>query len=361
MSLSYDLYRPGPDDAGVLALRAEVWGADHPHTSPRFLQWLYQQGPFGPGSGIVLRTEGRAIGFAGLIPRQMMRCGKAVRAAQGLEYMVSPNVRSGLAGRHALKVAKLWEEAAVEQGYSFGFNLPNSNSKRILTSSLIGWQEVLAPALFVRALPGFRATQRVAALPPSAATVMGRTLSAWQAVSRTRVRPPLGVATQLAPGDPRFTELWDAASRSVSVGSCRTSAYLAWRYGQHPLYQYEIHGWEEGESLKAYVVVSPRTLFGIPSLLVTDMLTAPGNERVLTALLDHVARVSSKRDIHILGAQASVSSSAGRILAQAGFSGVPGRINPKPFVVVAHSLADPPGPERQSGNWYFTWGDADVV
>lgn len=362
MSVRFDLYRPGVDDADVLALRSEVWGADHPHTSRNFLEWLYQRNPTGSGSGVILRAEGRPIGFSGINHRMMTWKGETVAAAHGVEYMVSPNVSGGLSGRYALRIVLQWNEVASSNGFRFGFSFPNHKSLRIQTSPRTGWKQVLSPALFVRALPSIRFEEPVVPkVPPIVATALARGFAVWQSIARRKGPEPAGSPCRLERFDERCDRLWQKVQPSITMGECRNSAYLNWRYADHPLYQYLAYGWEANGELAALVIATRRKLFGLSSLLFVDVLAAPESEAPVRALIQHMLMESKRDGVQIAGALAPPGSALGKTLEGAGFCLVPAKLSPKQFVLVAHTLGHPDGLESDPSNWYLTWGDTDVV
>jgi hypothetical protein len=362
MTVSFDLYRPGIDDAEVLALRSEVWGADHPHTSSQFLEWLYQRNPAGRGTGVILRSEGRPIGFSGINQRLMTWKGETVHAAHGVEYMVSPAVSGGLSGRYALRIVLQWNEVASSNGNRFGFSFPNPKSLRIQTSPRTGWKQVFSPSLFVRVLRTIRFVEPVIpAVPPAVATVLARGFSVWQSLRRGRHPRPPGAPKRIECFDERCDELWEKVRPSIIMGECRNAAYLNWRYRDHPLYRYAAYGWELKGELVALVVTTRRTLFGIPSLLIVDMLPPHGGDGAVTALLDHILAEARQEGVQIAGALAPPSSALAQTLRVSGFASVPKKLSPKPFVLVAHTLGHPDGLESNPDSWYLTWGDTDVV
>jgi len=361
-----DPFRPGTDDAEALGLRAEVWGADHPHSHPAFFRWLFGAGnPAGPGSGVMLRRAGRLVGFAGLCPRLAQLGGTAVRVAHGLDYMVSPGVSAAASGRFALRVAADWATFARQGGYDFGINFPNANSRRLLTSDRLGWQPVLAPALMVRPLAAPAtsivaggAVRRLAlrfglgvgagALAVRAAATRGRAAGAVRAVD-------LGSAADAALID----ALWHRVAAVRDAGLLRDAAALRWRYGQHPLYRYRMLGWQDGDRMDALVITAQRHLFGMDCLLVVDALIDPGRPAAAARLVGDAIRASGAA---LAVAQAVPGHDLAGALRRAGFLAVPERFNPKPFQMVALPLAV----QARSGalpasTWQFGWGDMDVV
>lgn len=355
MRLTLDPYRPGPDDAEVLDLRTRVWGADHPHTSAAFLTWLFRDNPVGEGGGVLLRRGGTLIGFAGLCPRLALRNGETVRVAHGLDFMVDPAATRGLSGTHAVRVAAGWADLAAAQGYAFGINFPNANSIRLLTSDRLGWRPVLSPRLLVRPLPGLRLREGLPAGIPHALADLGSSVLArgLDLAVRLRVR---GWPTVSARHD--FAWLAPVPSPGEGIGLARDPAVLAWRYLHHPLHRYRLFTCGDGAGASG-LVAAPRTLFGVPSSLVVDLLGAE-HPTAAAALVAAAVADAAGQGARIVGGLALAGSPLDRALRRAGFLPVPARLDPKPFHLVARPLAEP-GQDGFSGRWRFAWGDMDVV
>lgn len=361
-----EAFRPGADDAAVLALRAAVWGADHPHTDPAFHRWLFgADNPAGPGGGVMIRREGRVIGFAGLRPRLARLDGRDVRIAHGLEYMVDPAVGGGLAGRLALRVAAGWAEMAMEQGFAFGINYPNENSRRILTSERLGWRPVLSPRLMVRALSGSGALERPTGLLARPVARLGLRCAALAQrgfAALGRGSGP-GAALTLDPSAPRDAIMIDALWRQIAdlrrVGLRRDAAALGWRYAAHPLRRYALLGWALDGDLKALIVTTERTLHGMRCLMIVDAMIDPATPEAFRALIARAAADAARAGCALAVAEAAPGCALSRALSESGFVSTPRRLDPKPFMLVALPLVE--AAITEAAGWRFSWGDMDVV
>lgn len=359
-------FRPGIDDAEALALRAEVWGADHAHSDPGFFRWLFgPENPAGPGRGVMLRRSGRLVGFAGLCPRLVRLRGNTLRMAHGLDYMVSPGLSAAASGRFALRVAAEWAALAGREGFAFGVNFPNANSRRLLTSDRLGWQPLLVPVLKARPLvPGAASLTSGSALRRIGLRLgltVGAAASALRArVATGRVAGALHRLDLTRPEDAALTDaLWSRLADARPCGLVRDAAALRWRYAQHPIYRYNLYGWQSGGRLEALVVTTERTLFGMTCLLVVDALIDPERPQAAAALIGKAIHGSGAA---IALAQAAPSDGLATALSRAGFATVPQRFNPKPFMMVTLPLqADTAQAIGTATDWRFAWGDMDVV
>lgn len=356
-------FRPGEDDLEVLALRAEVWGAEHPLTNPAYFAWLFgKENPAGQGSGVMLRRAGQLVGFAGLCQRLARLNGCSVLVAHGLDYMVSPGVSGVAAGRFAHRVPVEWGLVARDLGCDFGMNFPNENSRRLLTSKRLGWRLSVAPKLMARPLSGGLAPG--AGLRGAGARIgLGVAGGAFGGVARVRRGRIGGAVVALDPARPTDAEmidcLWARVADTRSCGFVRDAAALSWRYGKHPLHRYEINGWHSDENgLSALVVTTRRRLHGLDCLLIVDVLVDPGAQSAASRLMDEVSRASRAQ---MALAQAVQGDDAFGAFSRAGFAVVPEWMNEKPFMLVTMPLRLEGAASLETATWRFAWGDMDVV
>ncbi len=360
--MEYKTFVPGADDAAVLKLRANVWGAEHPHTTPEYLHWLLGDTPAGAGSGVMMLDDHEVVGFAGLLPRCVDIKKESQIVAQGLDYMVHTEARSQ-AG--SFRIALLWTQLARELGFAFGMCFPNTNSHKILTRSKLGWEDAFWPELMVRPLSRAAVPQLLAGrIPPHIASygaglmaALGNARAGWSLRHK-----PRGGAFVIDHFDSRFNHLWQQVRAASSSGIRRDAAYLNWRFVRQPCYSYLRVGWESRGEVSAYVIASAREVLGVPSMLVVDQLAAPGAEScAVEALLEEVASRARADGRQLLAALAIRRSAVQDTLARVGFVHVPRRLNPKPFVMVTHGLGKPRSLAACVTNWHFTWADTDVV
>lgn len=359
--MQYKTYVLGEEDAAVLKLRAAVWGADHPHTNVSFLHWLLAENPARVGSGILMMDGNYAVGFAGLLSRRVRYGDRTHLAAQCVDYMVHPELRSG-AG--AMRIMSHWVELAQRSGCEFGIGFPNIHSHRVVTSERLGWKDACRPMLMIRPLSSMampRPTLRRIPLRMQgyASGLMARLCSAR---SWTASHPlPAGEAFPLTQFDPAGDALWREALNPRGAGLCRDSTYLNWRYVRHCVYSYERIGWRADGKLLGVAVASAREVFGVPCLLLVDLAASSASPRVAQALLDETARRGRELGSHLMLAMAIKASPAGDTLQRAGFIPVPNRFNPKPCVMTVHQLGSGLDLPKMLADWHFTWGDTDVV
>lgn len=353
-------FHTGEDETQLIALRAAVWGDDHPHNSAAFFQWLFRDNPDGNGGGVLLEAEGKAVGFAGLATRRMLRSGEPITVALGMDYMIHPEHRNGFA---ASRLVNGWLKyvSAEHQPYAFGLCYPNSNSYKILTGKKLAWQPVCELTMMIRPighvskLPGKLAKLPSVLIAPAfrAASLLSTfiaALCAW--------RDTPGELEEITFFDPRFDALWQRAN--ITTGSVRDAAHLNWRYGQHPLYQYRTLAWVRDGRVLGYVIITEREVFDVPAVLIVDALGDPSEPEVLTTLIKRVANFSRSRGHALIAAQVVANSCLERAFFKAGLLPVPQRLSPKRFALTYHTLGRTPQ-QPALADWYLTWGDMDVV
>jgi len=360
--MEYRTFVPGADDAAVLKLRANVWGAENPQTMPEFLHWLLGGTPAGAGSGVMMLDSQEVVGFAGLLPRRVEIESESLAVAQCVDYMVQTKARSR-AG--SFRIMSIWTRLARDLGFAFGMGFPNASSHKIVTRSKLGWREAFWPALMVRplsgaAVPGFLAHWGSASLLRYGTGVVAKLANARAGWSLRR--KPRGEAFLIDHFDSRFDHLWQRVRAGSFSGIRRDAAYLNWRFVRQPTYSYLRIGWESSGEVLGYAIASPREVLGVPSMLLVDLLAAPdAASHVAAALLEEVVHRAEAQGNHLLQALTVNGSPMEAVLRRTGFVTVPPRFNPKPFVMTVHDLGASSNLPAFWADWHFSWGDMDVV
>ena len=360
---SYRPYCPGDDDAALLRLRADVWGTDHAHTTQNFLRWLYRSGPAGTGGGMVAVDGADMVGFAGILAREAHVQGRSVRVAQCVDFMMHSRARGGAT---AYRIMLQWAKLSRELGFDFGIGFPNANSHGLVLSGKLRWTDAFWLDHLIRPLSRSAAPQGLMPGVPLD-LVRGATglvkLACLARAACSHSAHPEGHPLPLAQIDARVEALCQAVCASDSyLGLSRSSAYFDWRYLNHPVYRYDLIGWEIGEQLVGCLVASQRQLFGVPSLLLVELLVDPrAPPGVAEALIRQLTSPEQAQKTPMLHALAVPGSTMRDALARIGFVAIPKRANPKRFVmtVVDFNQRSPSPGDWQ--RWHFQWGDMDVV
>lgn len=271
------------------AVLANVWGAEHPHTTPQFQHWLLGDTPAGAGSGVMMLDSQEVVGFAGLLPRRVEIESDSLLVAQCVDYMVHAQARSR-AG--SFRIMSIWTHLARDLGFAFGIGFPNASSHKIVTRSKLGWRDAFWPDLMARplagaAVPGFLTRWGSARLLRLTGVMakLAKARAGWSLRQR-----PRGEAFLIDRFDSRFDLLWQRARAGSLSGIRRDAAYLNWRFVRQPTYSYLRIGWESSGEVLGYAIASPREVFGVPCMLLVDLLAVPdAASHVAEALLEEVA------------------------------------------------------------------------
>jgi hypothetical protein len=344
----------------LLALRSAVWGADHPHTNPGFLQWLFAATPPHEPIAASVRLHGKVIGSAGLCRKRILVNGRNAQLAHGLDYMIMPDLKGLAVGYASVTVARRWIELARELDCAVGLVFPNENSHRILTSSHVGLKPMFQPALLLRPLPRVALTKDIKRIPRRLGTAALRVAAIYGAARSafTGSRSALQVEDRFGPD---YDDLWASMTDKVGIGVVRDSAYLNWRYVDHPVYQYERLCSRLGGKLQGLVIGSRRETFGVDSMLLVDLVAREGDELLTCDLIEGFVHRAERQGREMVAAQAIPGGKLYSALKRCGFIHVPLRVDPKPFRTASVVFTESANCAWSPSAWYFTWGDIDVV
>ena len=358
--LDRDLFLRGRDETSVLELRGKVWGDDHPHTNRAFLDWLFAGARHDMPAGVLVRADQTPVGFAGLCRKRLWLDGRETILAHGLDYMTRPGLSDLAVGRTAVKVARRWLTLTRELGCAAGLVFPNEHSHRILTSKHVGLVPMFRPALMVRPLRAARLTQRIGGV---SRRVTGAALRTAALLTDARAAAQPTLRDGAAPVDrfgAEFDRLWQEIAPSVRIGVVRDSAYLQWRYADHPIYRYERFAARTDGQVRGVVVGTAREVFGMRATLLVDLLAAD-EAGVGPVLIGALATAARARGDGIMVTLAIPGSPLHALFRRCGFLQVPARLDPKPFRTAGTVLTESARLALDPHNWYFTWGDIDVV
>ncbi len=359
---TYQTFIPGVHDEEVLKLRAVVWGSDHLHTDPLFFEWLFQKNPASDGKGIVVIKDGRVVGFAGMVIKDALYLGEEVSIAYGLDFMVHPDVRASMT---AFRITKKWIKMAKELGCRIAVVFPNEVSHNFLTDTKVGFIPVVSPLLKVRPLRGITIGKELfPAVPSSLLTLSARVLDKCTAVWAHFKQGtfPQGSPSLITEFDERFDKLWSLAYSPDMISIRRDAQYLNWRYNKDfPTYSYIRIAWTYKNEVLGYVILSPREINGIKTMLLVDVLVNPEIPFVLDALIHEAMRQTTINGRGLFVAQAMPSSELQKSLSRLGCLSVPDKVNPKAFTLTALNLGVDSAQLLSPSRWYLTWGDMEVV
>jgi hypothetical protein len=353
---------PARDMDAMLALRAAVWGKDHPHNDARFFEWLFADDD-APAKGIVTRDkDGKVVGFGCLCLKRLLLDGRTVKVAHGLDYMAHPGLPPLSRSREAVRVATHWLELARRVGSAVAVSYPNENSNRLLISKRVQLQPLFSPALLVRPLlrakPAAPLHPRV---PRWLSTAALRAAALASEVVRGGQRSSDAAVEEIGRFGFDADDLWNRASRGLKVALVRDARYLNWRYRDHPLYRYDAYAARRDATLDGILVATTREVGGLHCYLIVDALVDRWSNDTVTALCDAVVARARARGADVVGALAASGSDFYRVLRKQGFFPLPERLSPKEFNASGTVFLDSAASALNPAAWHFAWGDTDVV
>jgi len=355
-----DVFIKERDATDLLALRSAVWGADHPHTNAAFLRWLYAQAPALEPCGSTVRMHGKLVGFAGLSRKRIVVDGRNAESAHGLDYMIMPELKGLAAGQTAIRTAQRWRQLMWDSSCAIGLVFPNEAANRIHTSDHVGLKPMFQPALMLRPLPRIALTEDIKRIPRRLGTTLLR-MAAVYGASRSALAGAGADLQAEARFGPDYDDLWASIADRVRIGLVRDSAYLNWRYVDHPVYQYERLSLRSGHELQGLVVGSPRDTFGVNSMLLVDLVAKDDDVISSCNLIEGLVRHARRQGREMVVALAIPGTKLYTALKRCGFLHVPERMDPKPFRTAGIVNTEAATCAWDPTAWYFTWGDMDVV
>jgi hypothetical protein len=224
----------------ISAFLDEFWARNHVYCRQRDLfDWTFrrsEQWPSDTYSFALAEDSGALAGILGGIPFEFNRFGAASQGVWIVNYVISPNHRKGSA---ALQLLSQFRRPEFNPVIAFGINPATSAIYRVLRGTVL--DEI--PRHFL-VLPG--AEDRMAGL-------LGIACPDWPA-GRARDMADHFVMRGVSERDPESEALiprsWDEeewpAIAERTIGASRNSAYLAWRYRKHPLFEYRFIAVREG-------------------------------------------------------------------------------------------------------------------
>ena len=232
--LDFRLYEPG-DFAGCLDLIRE--GHDADFSEERF-RWLHEKGPTGPSKIAVCLRDTKIVGVYSVLPKTVQFAGETYCGGRDVDPVVHPSFRGQGVFSRLLDFG-----VSHFQGLDFYFNFANPASAAGFRKQ--GWLDVMPLEDRVCQL-GFRSPLSRAGL----LWACGRIVRPAPGACRTSTLTTEGFQNFLET-DTRFAGSGKLSSRG---GVLRTTAYLSWRYLDHPLHKYKYYLAEDDAGKAALAV-----------------------------------------------------------------------------------------------------------
>jgi GNAT superfamily N-acetyltransferase len=264
------------DEPAVLELlRASMPGDPRRWTNPAVWRWKHRDNPFGRSLVLVARDDatGRITGLRAFMAWQYLIGGAPTLAYRPVDTATDPSCRRmGIFARLTLQAL----ERARAEGAGLMFNTPNQMS--------VGGYLKMGWTLVTRS----RTTVKICSYPRFALKCAGSRLFRRGAVSESTSSDDGSVRRFLsdAPAVRRLIAA-DAAWKRDLIVTDRSVAYLAWRFGSHPVYAYTAVTLGAAEGVGFFRQVERG---GLRWLLLQDMLLGSPDPKIAAELVRNAER-----------------------------------------------------------------------
>ena len=349
------------DRDGILALRRTTFGdVDPMKLRPDVWRWTFVDNPSGAGYIRLAVHDDQVVGQYAAIPMRFRVAGAHATErifAMSCDTMTHPAYQKQ--GIFVTLAQELYAEIASRHGVTTVFGFPNDSS-RVGFVGKLGWFDVHLFPLRVKPIQSRRVLQRYVGSRLLSGALGGVADLAYRLVT-PRVREPRRCRIEpLAGFDERFDALWERHADLAPVIQVRNRAYLDWRYCGAPVFEYRSFAVHVDGRLEGYFVVRVLELFDLPFAALVDLFPCPLVDDEITREVLAAAQLHAARE----GAAfltALLPPAHAHHLRRFGFLTVPDRLNPRRWHFGARCAPADEPLLRDVGNWYITYGDADIV
>ncbi len=346
-----------PDLAvGVTNFTRRIW-PEAEIADEQYHRWQYQENPAGLALAALAQDNAtrQVIGQFGAIPIRAVIDGEPRPAAIALNVATDPGYRrQGMFAALGAASGELMAQADV----ALAFAMPNQNSFPGFLSRL-GYSHAGDIPFLVRPVSTrqlARSRLNVPLLPDMAAFVA-------RPFAPPLPTQPVDVAGvevgQVIQFDEAFDDLWKRLRNRHRVMVIRDASYLEWRYLRIPLREYHCYAAIVAGELAGYIVLRLANMLSLNGGLVVDFVTEASERgrRAGAALLSHALAFFAAEDVDLLAALMLPHAHEYGLLRRARFRPLPKLLLPQPFRLVARG----PAPALSAKNWFFTFGDYDIL
>jgi hypothetical protein len=317
--------------------RAGNRGAEH-------WRWKYRIGGHGRPAALYWEEDGgRIAGFIGMMHTQLESGSERAPAAWFVDWHVDPGSRSVGVGMGLLRKAEAASGSLLTlQG--------SADTREILPK--LGWQQSLAPALYVRPLSRRYLSSRLASRLPAPlrpfAGIVG--LAAIPALKCADPSAPAGIKLEdVARFPAEYDRVWTIRAQEFAPSMTRDSAYLNYFCADYPGHGYGMQLLHDGNDIVGHLVLRiDRDREGLGRGRIVDMLW-PRSRRELAGYLLRSACAQLQRVgadyVEVMVSSDDVRESLPRLFRQR-------RVVPIWYHVVPPTIGHP-------DTWYITFLDCD--
>ncbi len=349
--IDFGFYHPG-DEEGILALYSKIFPKIQRDLSD--WKWEYEANPFDSPIICLARFQDRIVAQEALFFVPVKTPGGSVIGAQSVDTMTEPAFR----GRGIFKrLAMLSLEEGKRKGVPLYYGFPNKNSYKGYVSRF-GWAEVGKVWRLIKVLDLPQALQaRLAS--PRLCCLIGALASPFLRLyfwGREKAGPY--VLKRVERFGPEMDEFWEKARDRFPFMIERTSAYLNWRYLDHPSAGYEafyLTRKDDRQILGMTVVRTVDLQYRLASI--GELFTLGWNPVLAAFLLGLILSYLKAKKVGIVASWLLPHSPFLPAYRDAGF-----RLRSKhqPLIAVSPDQSIPHNDLASLENWYITSGDYDM-
>ncbi|MDZ7698205.1 MAG: GNAT family N-acetyltransferase [Deltaproteobacteria bacterium] len=310
------------DEAGVLSLWRAAFGKD---ISSPLWRWKYLENPYPIQIGVTVADNGRIMVMYGGIPYRVNWMGTEVSMTHLMDIMSHPDCRgSGLFVNSGLAFFDLF---AGPERTLFYYGFPGKYHFDI-GKKYLDYQPLNGGVCFLVAKAG-EMTPKI-----------GRLSNRIERIKHV---------------DGAFDALWNECRRYYPFSVIRDSAFIHWRFFEHPLKSYELWGYGSRfrKGVSAYAVFS----LDEGKARMVD-ICAPSSEGLVTDFLGRLGKHFHERGIDEIEAWLPQRHFLARFSVSAGFNRVK---EPLGFVPTGRSFHPDLSVAWASKNLFYTMADGDLL
>ena len=327
--------RPG-DESSLIATFNHVFGARDPNFTPRSLaewRWAFEQNPAGQRVFLGLH-QGEVVAQYAAIPVRVWIDGNSHIFAQIVDSMVHPAHRAR-SGRPSLFVE-------TARAFFSAYGGPTKD-----------WVHYGWPIAPVQRLGEYYLEYDTLRTQ----LVLVRDLAATLRATRAARRAGVAEVIEVERFDEQAKWLWDRCADSLRVSTICDSAHLNWRFVDHPRQQYTRHAVQGDQgSLRGLCVARCADFVQRNLWCIAEWLVPPDEIEVGEALLERTLASARQANAQAIAVILPEWSAWHRWFQEHGFLA-----QPTPYRTVARPFHPRFDVTWLRSNWWYQWGDSDLV